>query len=313
MGRFSAILLSLLSLGAVFDAQAATLKGLVLADELGGPPLAGVEIAATEGDIRAVTDAAGAFVLAFPDKNAGDTVKLIVGREGYEVVNDIQLESPLAEEGESGTLVLLLCRQGNREEMTRRMALLMARQAIEANYRGGLKELEKQKDDALTGLSDLRRRLMQAEASVESIARTLAKRGGERPSWHQRQAMRFFLQGKLERAIAVLDRRVTEPSDEDANPTASEPRNEPEEAGRDQQLKGQLLTLALRFNDADTAYQAALASAPDDFEANITYANFLRSVGRGDEAKSRTLRCLELARKTGSAISRPWPISESTR
>ncbi len=96
MVRLSATLMGILTFCAVLDVHAAVLKGLVLANELGGPPVAGVEIVATDGEGRAVTDAAGAFVLSFPDKHPGDIVKLTARREGHEVVNDIQLEHSLS-------------------------------------------------------------------------------------------------------------------------------------------------------------------------------------------------------------------------
>ena len=90
--------------------------------------------------------------------------------------------------------------------------------------------------------------------------------------------------------------------------TASAGKANPEEISLNHQLKGQLLTLALQFNAADAAHQSALTATPDDFDANIAYAYFLRSVKRGDEAKARTLRSLELARKSGSAsrIAESW-------
>ena len=77
-------------------------------------------------------------------------------------------------------------------------------------------------------------------------------------------------------------------------------RENSDETCLDNQLKAQLLTLALRLDEADTAHKSALAAAPDDFDANMTYAYFLRSGKRGDEAKLRTLRCLELAKESGS-------------
>ncbi len=128
MVRRIATLMGVLTLCAVIEAQAAVLKGLVLANELGGPPVAGVEIVTTDGEVRAVTDAKGSFTLLFPDKHAGDIVKLTVRSEGREVVNDVQLEHSLGEEPEGGPLVLLLCREGNREEMARRMVLLHGRE-----------------------------------------------------------------------------------------------------------------------------------------------------------------------------------------
>src|SRR5512139_2775364 len=87
MVRITATLVAFVTLCAMLEGQTAVLKGLVVSDELGGPPVAGVEIATADGEARAVTDAAGSFTLLFPDRHAGDIVKLSVRREGREVVN----------------------------------------------------------------------------------------------------------------------------------------------------------------------------------------------------------------------------------
>ena len=97
--------------------------------------------------------------------------------------------------------------------------------------------------------------------------------------------MRFFLEGKLARALGVLEKREADRSQEGTIPTASAGKERSEETSRDYQLKGQLLTLALQINDADTAHKAALTATPDDFDANITYASFLSSAKRGERPR----------------------------
>ncbi|HBD09366.1 MAG TPA: hypothetical protein DCZ69_14005, partial [Syntrophobacteraceae bacterium] len=222
MVRLLATLIGVLTLGAVLDAHAAVEKGLVLADELGGQPVAGAEIVTAEGSVGAVTDAAGAFTLSFPDKQAGDNVKLSVRKEGYEVVNDVQLEHSLAQEGEEGALVLLLCKEGSRKEMLRRMLLLSAVKAMEASYLQGLKELKKQGENELAGLSDLQRRRHQAEDTLTTIPKELMKTSSDSTSERRRQAIRLFLEGELGKAIGMLEKREAVPSREDATEIAPE-------------------------------------------------------------------------------------------
>src|SRR5262249_20958453 len=73
---------------------AASLRGVVLANELGGPPMGNVELSAVaENPIK--TGADGKFTFTFSNRNPGDAVRLIVHKEGYVVVNDIQLELTL--------------------------------------------------------------------------------------------------------------------------------------------------------------------------------------------------------------------------
>src|SRR5262245_51246201 len=74
--------------------DAATLKGLILVNELSGPPMENVGVDAI-GTNRTISDLSGKFTLEFPQRRGGDTVRIIVEKEGYVVVNDVQLQLAL--------------------------------------------------------------------------------------------------------------------------------------------------------------------------------------------------------------------------
>ncbi len=67
-------------------AQAAELRGRIVENRLGGPPVSGVRVSA-EGANPTVTSADGRFLLRFDSLNAGDKIVLAVGKPGHEVVN----------------------------------------------------------------------------------------------------------------------------------------------------------------------------------------------------------------------------------
>src|SRR5206468_12339111 len=101
--------------------QAATvLRGVVLSNELGGPPMRNIEVGALVGNTNN-TDANGKFTFSFPNKKPGDTVRLIVRKEGYVVVNDIQLELTLPAAPEERPAIILRCKERDREAMVRRL------------------------------------------------------------------------------------------------------------------------------------------------------------------------------------------------
>jgi hypothetical protein len=100
--------------------KAATLKGVVLLDGVDGPSVAKVRVSAVDGANRTETDPDGRFTLVFPQKQPGEVVRLIVGKENYEVVNDVQLQQPLPKDVGASPLIVIVCRKGNREEMARR-------------------------------------------------------------------------------------------------------------------------------------------------------------------------------------------------
>jgi hypothetical protein len=98
---------------------AATLRGLVLANELGGAPMANVEVTAEDANPNN-TGADGRFTFTFPDRNPGDTVRVDFRKEGYVVVNEIQLDVTLPANPKEKTAVFLMCKEGDREEMASR-------------------------------------------------------------------------------------------------------------------------------------------------------------------------------------------------
>lgn len=114
--------LSIIFLLALADlpVEAATLKGVILANELSGPSMENIEIDAASGTNHTVSDSSGKFTLEFPQRRAGEPVRVTVKKDGYEVVNDVQLEATLTVDPDAKPLIILLCKEGDREEMARR-------------------------------------------------------------------------------------------------------------------------------------------------------------------------------------------------
>src|SRR5215469_18802949 len=86
--------------------NAATLKGVILANELSGSPMENVGVNAVSGTNLTASDLSGKFTLEFPQKRVGDTVRIIVRKEGYLVVNDIQLQLALPADADAAVLTI---------------------------------------------------------------------------------------------------------------------------------------------------------------------------------------------------------------
>src|SRR6266480_1452573 len=338
--------------------QAATvLRGVVLSNELGGPPMANIEVSALVGNTNN-TDANGKFTFSFPNKKPGDTVRLIVRKEGYVVVNDIQLEWILPADPDERPLIILLCKEGDREEMARRFYKLKNLEAIDETYKkkrqdvqnasaAELAKLRQERDQAkaldetykkklqdaqnasAAELAKLRQERDQAKAIDETYkkklqdaqnasAAELAKLSQERDqakgatdtvveglakqkpgvgSELYRTTTRLFLDGKVDRALVAL-------SDEKLRELSKAPKEKKVKAEKTTKeaiqawlLKGQLLTVQFRFDDAEKAYQGAIETSPESFEANFAFAWFSQQLNHYDKAMSAYGRCLELARR----------------
>ena len=105
--------------------EAGTLKGVVLANQIGGTPVGKVPISAP-GANPTETDSTGSFTLRFPNAQPGDVVQLVVSQPAYVVVNYIQLRPILPKNPESEVLIVLLCKEEHREEWTRQFYRLKA-------------------------------------------------------------------------------------------------------------------------------------------------------------------------------------------
>jgi hypothetical protein len=192
---------------AVQPAVATTLKGVVVKDEAGGPPVAGVEIT-SPGANRNVTLPDGQFRLDYPEKKIGDMVHLFVRKDGYVVVNDVLLEPNLPSSPDTKPFLIIVCLQGKREEMASRFYRLKSLDTIEEYYQRRLKELENMQTADARTIEDVRAQLLQernqaekeAEEASDAVARLQPGDTGDAFA----QAMALFLKGDIQGARGVL-------------------------------------------------------------------------------------------------------------
>ena len=172
--RTRALLILPLALLAATNAKAADLYGKVVENELGGPPMVGIEIGAAGANPTA-TGSLGLFRLALPRRQPGETVSLTVHKEGYEVVNDVQLEVTLLLKPEDRPLILLLCRPKLCEEMRRRFYRLKGREIADASFQRRTRELEESNQATDTERTRLQKERDTANAAAEKLAEELAR------------------------------------------------------------------------------------------------------------------------------------------
>jgi hypothetical protein len=78
-------------------------------------------------------------------------MRLGVSKEGYVVVNWVQLDLVLPKDPDANPLQIIVCKEADREEMARRFYQLKSVEAIEITYQQKLKALEDEnKSDAAT-------------------------------------------------------------------------------------------------------------------------------------------------------------------
>jgi hypothetical protein len=68
-------------------------------------------------------------------------VQLVVNKEGYVVVNDLQLDLALPADPDARSLQIILCREADRKEMARRFYRLKSFEVFEETYKWQVKGL----------------------------------------------------------------------------------------------------------------------------------------------------------------------------
>ena len=271
-----------------------SLKGVVLLNQVGGSPVGGVQVVA-DGANPTVSDSTGRFALGFPSRKPGDTVRLIVVREGWVVVNDLQLERELPSDPDRRPLEILISRAGEREQWAQQFYRLKGREAAEGTYQRKLQELEKAQAASGEERERLRRERDQALAQADELARQLASaKAGGRSDAHQR-ALALFLDGRLDEALNLLSAAQLKREAEQATQAL-------EAVTRGYLLRGKLLALKFQFDEAEQAYAEATRVAPRSFQAWWEYASFHQNLRQYALAEKEYAQALGLARQQGDRL-----------
>jgi hypothetical protein len=135
--------LGMVGVWAGLPVDAATLKGVVIAKEMGGSGMDNVPVSVDEaGANSTVSKGGGEFVFEFPEKKAGEVVHVRINKEGYVVVNDVQLEVTLPINPDAKPLAVILCPEDEREKWAGLLYRVIIDKATEEKYQQKLKALE---------------------------------------------------------------------------------------------------------------------------------------------------------------------------
>src|SRR4030095_6989273 len=155
----------------VSEVQAASLRGRVLANGKGGPPMENVVVSAiAANDYNTGVD--GKFTLTFPDMNPGERVFLTVSKKGYVVINEYELWATLPAHPDQIPAVFLMCKEGDRKEMASRYYGLKFVKEVNETLQRKIKE---EPNVSPAKIAQLHQEADQAKAATEKGAEWLAK------------------------------------------------------------------------------------------------------------------------------------------
>jgi tetratricopeptide (TPR) repeat protein len=272
------------------------IKGVILVNEMGGPPVARVKVSAV-GAAPTETGESGNFTLQFPGRQPGETIQIIISRPGYVVVNWFDLRVTLPKNPDTQLLTLLICKEEEREEQARRFYRLKSDETIEATYKRRVQELEETNQKTEAAMAQLREERDQAGTVAQKTSNELARlKLGETTDLYE-QAMALFSKGMVQEALHILDDRTLERSIEMAQQEKIEAEKALAVAVQNYLLKARLLTTQFNFDEAEHVYKAAVERAPDIANTHFALATFLQALNRPDEARTQYLLALEIAKR----------------
>ena len=185
--------------------HAATLKGVVVANQEGGSAVARVLVSANGANPRS-TNPDGSFTLNFPLKQPGDTVQLAISKGGYVVINWFQLKTRIPKNpDEAAELVtLIICKETEREQWGRSYYRLKSLDGIEAVYERRIKQLEERNQKTAAAMKQLLQERNQARAEAEAASIFVSRlKPGETTDVYA-QVMALFVKGDGQGAVELL-------------------------------------------------------------------------------------------------------------
>lgn len=287
------------------------LPGLITYQNSGDQPVVGALVKVGQSN-RTETDGNGTFSLTIPGKQPGYEVILKVEKPGYEIVNKKELYATLKADA-SRRFKLYMCPEGEWERNAVTYYQINEK-AITARY---LEQVEQAKKDlAFSGkvLSDSLARLHEqfqiALRQADDLAQRFAIANLDDASELYKKAFAFFIEGKIDSAIEVLEDDLLDGQMDDAQKEKVEAemlkaqgarKDSVAQRGahalaRDYALKAQLAQeqIPIDWNAALNAYKKAIELDPEQINYRLTHAQILRNQGHFLQAVDSYRMILEL-------------------
>src|ERR1039458_2300522 len=121
--------------------------------------------------------------------------------------------------------------------------------------------------------------------------------------------MHYFLDGKVDRALQVLDDAKLRAMVRTANERKTVAEQAIRQATNAYLLRAQLLTSQFRFEEAEGAYRAAIETAPEDFNASFRFARFSEEFHHFPAAREAYARAEAIARKGERRGDLAWVLN----
>lgn len=249
-------LLLLVIFNSSVSGQVNSLKGVVLMQNSNSTPISGVRISDFGANITYTNDA-GYFQLRYANKSPGDVIKLFVEMEGFEVINQRELETLFLPSDPNYVVKIILAREGERDQAALGYYQIIA-SSITKSFEERLKEIQI-KYDSLGELKskeyevEIARLQTQKNASISSakeLAENFSKVDLDNSSIIYRRALNHFIVGEIDKTIEVLDSIELKDLYKLPDDLSVTEKRQVQQIIKSFNLKFEALRMTLNFNDA---------------------------------------------------------------
>ena len=284
--RILTLLFCLLALSPGFS-QKHLLRGVVKLQSSGSQPLANVQISAF-GASPVYSNSSGMFEMTFNGKNPGSPVSLLISMEGYELINEKELENCVIRKNPDDLVFIIMAKQGERNKQALAYYNIIV-ENTNANFKKELNNINKrlntldendsERDVLLQQIEELQKEKDELFSKAETLAKELAIVDLDQASGIAREAYQKFQEGDVKAALTVLDDQTLDENLKEAKKDQSKLQENLLMADSAVALSIENYMIKARFCITDNQYKAA-------------YKNYLKAV----EADSTNMKnILELA------------------
>lgn len=281
------LIINLAFLSTLCIAQSGVVRGIVKLQNSGAKPLPNAQISAF-GASPVYSNSSGMYEMNFNSKKPGATVSLMVSADGYEVINEKELEHCVIRQNPDDLIFIIMAKQGQRNKQALAYYNIIVGNTNQ-NYDKELKNIntrlnslaadDSERDVLLTQIDELQKEKETLLNQAEELAKQLATVDLDRASNLANEAYQKFQNGDVKAALTVLD---DETLDKDLKDSKAEL----------EKLKKKVAKADSAFTQSVENYMIKARFCITDGQYKAAYKNYLKAV----EADSTNLEnIIELA------------------
>jgi tetratricopeptide (TPR) repeat protein len=280
-------------------------RGIVTLQNSNSQPAKNVQVT-TFGANPAYTNSAGQFELRISGGKPGQTVRLIVQKDSFQVLGPDPLifETAIREDPNEMIRIALANIQLFQERISRFMQSIDKQIQLQSGILKDLQEaqekmsaLEKEQKLIKDSIAFLFQQVQTLESSKEELARKLASIDLDQASAYSVNAIETFLSGNVEEALELLNEEKLDAFYEEVLKREEEVAQAKQQAIENYMIRARMQQTLLQFDEAAASYRAAVEKDSTNLLNLVEFGSFLTSINRENESIPLFQKALGQARE----------------